>query len=249
MPVDEPTADVAASETATSNTATSGTAAPDAMAADTDAAIRIVLADDHHFFRAGLRRTLSSDGTMIVGETSDGARVAQLVRDLAPDVLVLDLKMPNALGIEALRQTLAASPQTRVLILTVSADQEDVIQALAAGACGYLLKDAHPDELISAVHLAAAGHAVLSREVARELADRVRTVNSAERAASDGLELTERELEVLRLMADGADNAQIGRELSISPHTVKQYVTNIFEKLGVSSRVQAAVYAVRNGLV
>jgi two-component system, NarL family, nitrate/nitrite response regulator NarL len=160
--------------------------------------------------------------------------------------------MPNASGIDAIRQIIMASPDAQLVVLTVSADEADVIEALAAGACSYLLKDTHPDELVGGIRLAAGGHAMLSRDAVQGLVTRVREqthADAAEQAMSDGLALTARELEVIRLIADGADNATIGRELSISRHTVKQYVTNIFEKLGVSSRVQAAVYAVRNGLV
>jgi DNA-binding NarL/FixJ family response regulator len=215
-----------------------------------DNTLRVVLADDHHFFREGLHRMLAADGMAVVGEATDGARAIRLVRELAPDVVVIDLKMPNASGVEAIRQIRMTTPDAQLVVLTVSADEADAIEALAAGACGYLLKDTHPGELVSAIRLAADGHAVLSREVVRSLVARVQSDSrAAERATSNGLVLTERELEVIRMIVDGADNAAIGRELSISKHTVKQYVTNIFEKLGVQSRVQAAVYAVRNGLV
>jgi two-component system, NarL family, nitrate/nitrite response regulator NarL len=215
-----------------------------------DNALRVVLADDHHFFREGLRRMLAADGMSVVGEATDGARAVTLAHELAPDVVVIDLKMPNASGIDALRQIAMNSPGARLVVLTVSADEADAIEALAVGACSYLLKDTRPDELVSGIRLAAGGHAVLSREVVRALVAHVQVDNhAAKQAMSDGRALTERELEVIRLIVDGADNAAIGRELSISRHTVKQYVTNIFEKLGVSSRVQAAVYAVRKGLV
>ena len=215
-----------------------------------DNALRVVLADDHHFFREGLRGMLEADGMAVVGEAADGDGAVTLARELAPDIVVIDLKMPNASGIDALRQILTASPHAQVVVLTVSADQADVLEALTAGACSYLLKDTQADELVGGIRQAAGGHAVLSREVARALVARVRTDDHAtEQAGSDGLALTARELEVIRLIANGSDNAAIGRELSISRHTVKQYVTNIFEKLGVNSRVQAAVYAVRKGLV
>jgi len=209
-----------------------------------------VLADDHHFFREGLHGMLAADGMVVVGEASDGAGAIELTRELVPDVVVVDLNMPQVSGVDALRQIAMSSPDIHVLVLTVSADAADALQALAAGACGYLLKDTRADELVGAIRLAAGGHAVISREVARALVARVRTdAHAAEQGNDDALALTARELEVIRLIADGADNAAIGRELSISRHTVKQYVTNIFEKLGVQSRVQAAVYAVRKGLV
>jgi DNA-binding NarL/FixJ family response regulator len=212
--------------------------------------LRVVLADDHHFFRKGLRGMLDADGMAVVGEAGDGAGAVALTRELAPDIVVIDLKMPRVSGIDALREITTTCPDVHVMALTVSADETDVLDALLAGACGYLLKDTRAEELVGAVRLAAAGHAVLSREVVQALVARVRTDNHAvAQARDDGLELTARELEVIRLIAGGADNATIGRELSISRHTVKQYVTNIFEKLGVQSRVQAAVYAVRKGLV
>lgn len=215
-----------------------------------DDAVRVVLADDHHFFREGLRGMLLEDGISVVGEATDGDDAVALARELAPDVVVMDLNMPGASGVSSLERIVAMSSDVHVIVLTVSADEADMLEALSAGACGYLLKDTRVDELVDSIRLAAGGHAVLSRDVVRALVARVRTTNhAAEQTSGDGLALTARELEVIRLIADGADNAAIGRELSISRHTVKQYVTNIFEKLGVQSRVQAAVYAVRKGLV
>ncbi len=221
-------------------------------------ALRVVIADDHRLFRDGLRGTLQDAGIDVVGEASEGAEAVALVRELAPDVAVLDLNMPGVSGLEALRQIRRSSPEVQTVILTVSADSADVLAALAAGACGYLLKDTRVDQLAAGVREAAEGHMLLSSEVARALRAYVRA--GAETAGAEAaLErvraergappLTPREEEVLRLIAEGADNIAIGLELSISPHTVKQYVTNIFEKLGVHSRVQAAVYAVRAGLV
>jgi DNA-binding NarL/FixJ family response regulator len=213
-------------------------------------ALRVVLADDHHFFREGLRRMLTSDGMTVVGEATDGADAITLVRELSPDVVVIDLKMPNLSGIEAIRELADAAPDMQLVVLTVSADESDAIQALATGACGYLLKDTRPDELVGSIRLAADGHAVLSREIVRALVAHVRADNHAVAQATGAVyALTERELEIMRMIVNGSNNATIGRELSISKHTVKQHVTNIFEKLGVQSRVQAAVYAVREGLV
>ena len=210
--------------------------------------LRVVLADDHHFFREGLREMLVSDGMVVIGEAQDGAGAVRLVSELTPDVVVIDLKMPKASGL--VRQIVNASPMSRAVVLTVSTDEADVLDALTAGACCYLLKDTRAIDLIGAVRLAARGHAVLSPEIVRALASRAPSNGNASRPEGEnGFELTARELEVLRLLSAGADNTAIGQELSISPHTVKRYVTNIFEKLGVQGRVQAAVHAVRNGLV
>jgi DNA-binding NarL/FixJ family response regulator len=214
--------------------------------------LRVVLADDHHFFREGLRGVLVADGITVVGEAVDGAEAVALTRELTPDVVVIDLNMPGSPGIEAIRRIVASSPAVEVVVLTVSADGEDMLEALAAGASSYLVKDTRTDELAGCIRQAAGGQAVLSREVAQVLI--ARALDGLERGAAvqevrtDLPALTERETEVLRLLVDGADNATIGGKLSISPHTVKQYMTNIFEKLGVKGRVQAAVYAVRAGL-
>lgn len=210
----------------------------------------MLLADDHHFFREGLREMLIADGMAVVGEAADGDRAVALARELSPDVVVVDLRMPKCSGIDALRQLVIASPEVKLVVLTVSVEEADVLEALAAGACSYLLKETRIDDLVGAIRLAAGGHAVLSRKVVQALVARALAENdAAERAGSERPELTARELEVIRLITEGADNAEIGRELSISRHTVKQHVTNIFEKLGVHSRVQAAVFAVRRGLV
>jgi len=221
--------------------------------------LRVVIADDHHFFRDGLREMLEAGGIEVVGEASDGEEAVALTRRLAPDVVLLDLNMPGASGIDALRELAGSAPRVQGVILTASTQNADVLDALAAGACGYLLKDMRADRLVSSVRQAAEGDMVLSAEVARALRAHVRagadaslSADEDKRAAQDAGEraaLTPREEEVLRLIAEGADNAAIGQALSISPHTVKQYVANIFEKLGVRSRVQAAVHAVRAGLV
>lgn len=214
-----------------------------------DDVLRVVLADDHHFFREGLRSVLEADGMSVVGEAQDGTQAARLARELAPDIVVLDLSMPGTSGSEAVRRIVADVPNVQIVILTVSADDGDVVEALVAGACGYLLKDTGFDDLVSGIRHAAAGNAVLSREVMRALVAHAQIGGIPARKLSGVMALTTRETEVLRFIVDGADNATIGRELSISTHTVKQYVTNIFEKLGVRNRVEAAVYAVRSGLL
>lgn len=221
--------------------------------------VRVVLADDHHFFREGLRGMLEADGMTVVGEATDGIEAVALAKEHSPDVVVIDINMPNYSGIEATKRIIATNPEIQVVILTVSVTNDDILGALEVGASSYLLKDTKVEDLVGGIRQAASGHAVLSGEIALALRKRVRIEADASEAANsdrkrspslaDTSPLTTRETEVLRLIADGADNAAIGRELSISPHTVKQYVTNIFEKLGVRSRVQAAVYAVRSGIV
>jgi two-component system, NarL family, nitrate/nitrite response regulator NarL len=230
------------------------------VVSDSGEALRVVIADDHHFFRDGLRGMLGSEGMTVVGEAADGGEAVALVRDLEPDVAVIDLSMPGVSGLEALRRIAPMCPNVQAVVLTVSDDDADVLAALAAGACGYLLKDTRADQLARGIRQAAEGHMVLSSDVARALMAHVRSSAGATDAEADTEDeddvelvedrpaLTPREAEVLRLIAEGADNVAIGKALSISPHTVKQYVTNIFEKLGVRSRVQAAVYAVRSGL-
>jgi DNA-binding NarL/FixJ family response regulator len=218
----------------------------------TEKTLRVVLADDHHFFREGLRGVLIGDGLAVVGEAVNGAEAVALTRELTPDVVVIDLNMPGSRGVDAIPRIIASSPGVEVVVLTVSADDEDILEALSAGACSYLVKDTRTDELAGCIRQAAGGQTVLSREVAQTLTSRA-LANALDNGAAEQTRatlptLTDRETEVIRLLVDGADNATIGRELSISPHTVKQYMTNIFEKLEVNGRVQAAVYAVRAGL-
>ena len=191
---------------------------------------------------------LASEGMEVVGEAADGQQAVDLVLEHHPDVVVLDLGMPGTHGLAALEKILRASPEVHVVVLTVSAADPDVYAALSGGARSYLLKDMRHDELAAAIRLAAGGHAVLSREAAGALAGEARAGKTRTGSGQKAVALTPRELEVIRLIVQGADNASIGRELSISGHTVKQHVTRIFSKLGVQNRVQAAVSAVRAGL-
>ncbi|HTD57621.1 MAG TPA: response regulator transcription factor [Solirubrobacteraceae bacterium] len=214
--------------------------------------LRIVLADDHHFFREGLRGMLENAGAAVVGEAKDATEAVALAGELKPDVVVIDLNMSGSPGAEALRRIAAVSPGARMVVLTASVEDTDVIDALEAGACGYILKDTRADELIEGIRQTAESQVVLSKKLVQTLARKASANNHAVMQSAllaDAPVLTKREKDVLRLIAGGADNITIGLELSISRHTVKQHVTNILEKLGVSSRVEAAVYAVRAGLV
>jgi DNA-binding NarL/FixJ family response regulator len=215
-------------------------------------ALRVVLADDHHFFREGLRDMLESAGVSVVGEAKDGAEAVALAGELEPDLIVLDLYMSDTPGVGTLRRIATTSPQVRMVVLTATLEEADVLDALDAGACGYILKSTPADEIIDSIRQMAGSHVVLSQEIVRALTRQASPNNHAAkqtRLSTNGLDLTTREKDVLRLLVDGADNAAIGLELSISRHTVKQHVTNIFEKLGVHSRVEAAVFAVRADIV
>ena len=214
--------------------------------------LRVVLADDHHFFREGLRGMLESAGVSVVGEARDASEAVSLADELKPDVIVIDLGMSDGLGADVLRRIAAVSPTARTVVLSASIDEADAIDAIEAGACGYILKDSHADDLIDGIRQTADSQVVLSKELVHKLVRRASANNHAveqSMSLASETELTTREKDVLRLIAAGADNIAIGLELSISRHTVKQHVTNIFEKLGVRTRVEAAVYAVRAGLV
>ncbi len=211
---------------------------------------RILLVDDHDLFRTGLRNLLEQEGgVQILGEATNGSEAVRLVRELAPDVVVMDLNMPSMSGVEATRHITALSPLTRVIVLTISEDDADVLDAIVAGACGYLLKDSSISDVISGIHAAAVNQSLISPTIATKVLQRVRaTTEDIEMADSIRAELSDRELEVLKLIANGKDNAQIAAELVISPKTVKNHISNILMKLQIQNRIQAAVYAVRSGI-
>jgi DNA-binding NarL/FixJ family response regulator len=212
-------------------------------------ALRVLVVDDHRLFRGGLREVLEESGIAIAGEADSGEEALEIAPALAPDVVIMDLTLPGISGAEATRRLLAVEPKLTVLVLTVSAEGGDIDEALAAGARGYLLKDATARELVAGVRAAAAGEAPLSPPVAARLVASMRDARRARDAAGDPADLSERELEVLRLISEGRDNTQIARALYISPETVKDHVSHILVKLGVENRIQAAVYAVRADLV
>jgi DNA-binding NarL/FixJ family response regulator len=212
--------------------------------------LRVLLVDDHDLFRTGLRNLLEEQGVDIIGEAGDGAIAVTQVRELAPDVVVMDLNMPGMTGVEATRQITSIAPLTRVLVLTISDHDTDVLDAILAGACGYLMKDASIDELMAGIRAAAIGESLISSHIAGKVLQRVRATSSQpEMAETIRTELSDREIEVLKLIANGKDNAMIAGELHISPKTVKNHISNILMKLQIENRIQAAVYAVRSGIV
>lgn len=213
-------------------------------------AVRVLLVDDHDLFRTGLRNLLEEQGVQIVGEAAAGTEALGLVRELAPDVVVMDLNMPGMSGVEATRHITAVAPLTRVVVLTISDENADVMDAILAGACGYLLKDASIQELMRGIESAAVGESLISPNIASKVLQHVRAATSSpEIAETIRSELSDREIEVLKLIANGKDNGQIAGELHISPKTVKNHISNILMKLQIENRIQAAVYAVRSGIV
>jgi len=209
-------------------------------------ALRVLVVDDHAFYRSGLRSMLASEG-LAVTEAANGAAALEAVRRDAPDVVLMDVHMPDMSGIEATRRLGGAAPAVPVVILTVSADERDVVAAVRAGARGYVLKDATVEEIVASVRAAVEGEAVISPRVTGALLAGVREAGAPDDAPAP-VALTDRERDVLQLIAAGMDNAAIGRELYISAGTVRKCVSSILAKLGVDSRVEAAVYAVRRGL-
>jgi DNA-binding NarL/FixJ family response regulator len=184
-----------------------------------------------------------------VGEASNGKAAVQLVRELRPDVVVMDFSMPMMDGVEATRAILEEDPSARVLMLTISADEAPVLDAMLAGACGYQLKDASAADLVHGVRAAANGQSLISPRIAAHLVKRLRETNPAEpEVEEETTDLTTREVEILRLVAEGKENSQIAGELYISPKTVKNHVASILGKLAIENRVQAAVFAVRTGI-
>jgi DNA-binding NarL/FixJ family response regulator len=214
-------------------------------------AIRVVIADDHHLVRSGLRGMLDvHDDLDVVGEAEDGAAALTAARELDPDVVVMDIRMPRMDGIEATRRLREREGGPQVLVLTTFDLDEYVYEALRAGAGGFLLKDAPPERLADAVRTVAAGESLLAPAVTRRLVERfvrrpVPDSSTQERLAR----LTEREREVLLLVARGLSNAELARELYLSEATVKTHVTRVLTKLGLRDRVQAVVFAYETGLV
>jgi DNA-binding NarL/FixJ family response regulator len=214
------------------------------------AQVRVLIVDDHDLFRSGLRNLLEDEGVHVVGEAAAGQEALDIVREVAPDVVVMDLNMPGMGGVEATRHISTIAPLTRVVMLTISDQDNDVIDAILAGACGYLLKDSSIQELIAGINAASRGESLISPTIASKVLQRVRASSTQPEIGSTiRAELSDREIEVLKLIANGKDNAMIAGELHISPKTVKNHISNILMKLQIDNRIQAAVYAVRSGIV
>jgi RNA polymerase sigma factor (sigma-70 family) len=212
--------------------------------------IRVLLVDDDHLMRAGLRAVLSSDEEIeVVGEADDGRGIVERARAVQPDVVLMDVRMPDVDGIAATREILAASPAVKVLMLTTFEEDDYIFGALSAGASGFLLKRTSPEELIAGIHTVAAGDSLLSPSVTRRVIDRMALQPSPGAALDKRLhELTPREREVLDLVARGLSNGEIAAELVIEESTVKTHVKRILMKLRLRDRVQAVIFAYESGL-
>jgi two-component system nitrate/nitrite response regulator NarL len=209
--------------------------------------LRLVLVDDHNLFRTGLRSLLRERG-FIVTDAASGEEALRLCRLFRPDVVIMDMNMPGMSGVEATAMIVTEHPRTAVIMLTVAADDEGVLDAIRAGASGYLLKDARLDEIVVGVYAAAAGESVLAPRIAGALVTSVRTGAPRQSRNELAASLTEREREVLALVALGCDNTEIAERLYVSASTVKNHVSNLLGKLGVDNRVQAAAVAIREGI-
>ena len=214
--------------------------------------MRVLLIDDHALVRKGIEELLQSRGVQVVASVSSGEEGIRRARELPADIILLDIKMPGMTGIETLKQLRAFGVDTPVVMLTMSRDDADLSAALRGGAQGYLLKDIEPEELVPALEAALAGDNVVAREMVGTLARLVRSdadpARGARRPAAPFTELTPRELEILECIADGSSNKMIARALDITDGTVKLHVKAILRKLGMRSRVEAAVSAVEHGL-
>jgi len=210
----------------------------------TEGDIRVVLVDDHAMVRLGLEQLLgAADGIEVVGSAGNGAEAVKVVQMTSPDVVLMDLQMPDVDGVSATRRIVAAHDDVQVVVLTSFSDSERIVAALDAGAVGYLLKDAEPDDLLEGVRAAARGESPLHPRAARQLL----AARSASRSGGH-VDLTPRESEVLGLVRQGLANKQIARRLGISERTVKAHLTSTFQRIGVADRTQAALWAERHSI-
>lgn len=212
--------------------------------------IRVLIVDDHELFRRALREHLEANGVDVVGEAQDAEGAVAVATETAPEVVLMDIRMPGGSGIDATRRLLEAVPGTQVLMLTIHTEDVVIAEAIMAGASGYLLKDAGGDQILAAIAAAHSGETPLSPRIASALIRLIREREPPPATRSGELpRLTEREREVLGLIAEGRENNEIAAALVISPETVKTHVSSILEKLEADNRAQAAVTAVRAGLV
>jgi NarL family two-component system response regulator LiaR len=208
--------------------------------------IRLILADDHSLVRKGVEALLSTEeGMTVIGSAADGEEAVREVARLNPDVILLDLQMPRKSGIEAIAEIKEQDPQARILVLTSFSDDEKVFAAIKAGAMGYILKDASPQELIAAIRNVHEGKSSLDPSIALKV---IRELNKPSALPPTSEPLTERELEILQLLARGLSNQQIAEELVISERTARTHISNILAKLHLANRTQAALYALRQGI-
>ena len=208
--------------------------------------IRILIVDDHPVTREGLHAALDvEDGVEVVGEAGSGEQAIEDAGDLKPDVVFMDVRMPGMGGIEAARAIRQASPETKVILVTVDESRTSISEAIQAGVSGYLLKDTSPDELVNAARLAVEGKAVIHPLLTRAFIEEVQTAEKK----GDAAPLSRREKEILQKVAYGATTKEVAHDLGISPHTVKTHLERIFEKLGANDRAQAVAIAIRTGLV
>jgi len=209
--------------------------------------IRLMLADDHRMLREGLGRSMREQGFDIVGEAGDGAEAVQMAMRLRPDVILMDVTMPEMDGVEACRAIRRDLPSTQVVMLTMHADQEVLASAIRAGASGYLVKDCSTEEIAAAVRMAASGETALSPQLAASMLNEVRKWDKA--AVEEERIVTKREEEVLQLIADGCSTPEVAARLYISQKTVKNHLASIYQKLDARDRTQAVLAAVRMGIV
>ncbi len=218
-----------------------------------DETITVLIVDDHALFRRGLQMVLEGEADIdVVAEASNGKEAVERAQNISPDVVLMDVRMPQRSGIEATREIKELLPSTKILMLTISDDEADLYEAVKAGASGYLLKEISIEEVASAIRAVYRGQSLISPSMASKLLNEFSTImRRREEPASDiqGPRLTPRELEVLKLVSQGLNNRDIGAELFISENTVKNHVRNILEKLHLHSRMEAVVYAVREKLL